>query len=167
MNLDESAKMAAGIISAIFLCIAGWFGLDKQKKSVDQAKIDADGKIAQAKFDAEAKSNIARIEAESRQEEADIRKIEADARRHEAEVHEKQRLIDRIDNLESNINKKDNTIWELQDKISLLSDERTSIKLDLVKAVTKCLSCTRCLCTCAECLKCVQKKHEAGSAFYE
>ena len=96
---DDQTKTFMGIVGGLIAIVAGWFGLKKQSEATKAAEVAKETTKIQAEADAEAHIR-----------ETDIRKTEAKVREHEAEERVIERLLKRIENLESSHDIKDKRI---------------------------------------------------------
>ena len=131
----ENRGMIEMIIGAGITIAAGWFGL---KKQISQAEKDAADNAAKAK------------------------ERDQDLAEHELDISEKAKLVDRVTHLERYLDSKNEEIFSLTSRILSLGEEQSRLKFQLAEAMSKCMGCLFCNCSCPFCKDCKNKKPGSG-----
>jgi len=101
---DSDAKTTLGFIGGALTLIAGWFGWRKQKAATKQAEVEAETKKKQ---------------------------IDSDNTQHSQDIEERKE--DRLERLIISVERANDTISHLQDRITRIGEENLTLRDDIAK----------------------------------
>ena len=98
-----------------------------------------------------------------RQKQLESRRAEVEVEDKEHDLHEKDRLVSRIEKLESALDTKNDQLDSFRKRSEELTEEHSRLQINMGKAISKCSGCEYCNCPCSDCVPCKNKKPIGGS----